>query len=101
VLQKFRTIGQVQLHALKEEVEKLLKAGFIYPIDTAEWVSLVVVTYKKDGKWRVYVDFKTLNAFMKRDPYPFPLLDDILDSLWQNMRGIAYVMDSQGTSSFP
>ena len=69
------------MHALHEEVNKLLKAGFIYPVDTTEWVSPVVVTPKKDGRWRICVDFKPLNAATKKDPYPLPFIDQILDSV--------------------
>ncbi|MCO5552989.1 hypothetical protein L7F22_006509 [Adiantum nelumboides] len=47
----------------------------------AEWVSPVVVTPKKDGRWRVCVDFKPLNAATKKDPYPLPFIDQILDSV--------------------
>ncbi|MCO5588922.1 hypothetical protein L7F22_042883 [Adiantum nelumboides] len=79
-------MGQVQLNALKEEVDKLLKAGFIYPVNTADWVSTVLVTPKKDGKWKVCVDYKPLNAAMKRDPYPLPFIDDILDSIADHER---------------
>ena len=65
--------------ALKEEVDKLLKPRFIYPVEIAEWVSPVVVTPKKDRKWRVCVDFKPLNATTKKDPYLLPFTDQILD----------------------
>ena len=75
VRQRLRRMGQEQMAALKEEVDKLLKAGFIYPVETAEWVSTVVVTPKKDGRWRVCVDFKPLNAATKKDPYPLPFID--------------------------
>ena len=81
VRQRLRRMGQEQMAALKEEVDKLLKAGFIYPVETAEWVSPVVVTPKKDGRWRVCVDFKPLNAATKKDPYPLPFIDQILDSV--------------------
>ena len=67
--------------ALKEEVDKLLKAGFIYHVEITKWVSRVVVTPKKDGIWRVCVDFKPLNAATKKDPYPLPFIDQILDSV--------------------
>lgn len=38
-----------------------------------------MVTPKKDGRCRVCVDFKPLNVATKRDPYPLPFLDEILD----------------------
>ena len=69
------------MQALKEEVDKLLKAGFIYEVDTTEWVIPVVVTPKKDGRWRVCVDFKPLNAATKKYPYPLSFIDQILDSV--------------------
>ena len=74
-------MGKEQMQALKEEVDKLLSAGFIYPVDTAKWVSPVVVTPKKDGRWRVCVDFKPINAATKKDPYPLPFIDIILDAV--------------------
>lgn len=67
------------MKALKEEVDKLLKAGFIVPVDVAEWVSPVVVTPKKDGRWWICVDFKPLNAATQKDPYSLPFIDEILD----------------------
>ena len=57
------------MKVLREEVDKLLKAGFIYPVETTEWVSPVVVTPNKDGRWRICVDFKPLNEDIKKDPY--------------------------------
>ena len=69
------------MRALKEEVEKLLKAEFIVPMDTTEWVSPVVVTPKKDGCWRVCVDFKPLNAATQKDPYPLSFIDEILEAI--------------------
>ncbi|MCO5568705.1 hypothetical protein L7F22_022404 [Adiantum nelumboides] len=67
--------------ALKEEVDKILNAGFIVPVDNAEWVSPVVVTPKKDGRWRVCIDYKPLNAVTKMDPYPLPFIDRLLDAV--------------------
>ena len=69
VRQRLRRMGQEQMQALREEVDKLLKADFIYPVNTAEWVSPTVVSPKKDGRWRVCVDFKPLNVATRKDPY--------------------------------
>ena len=81
VKQRIRRMGQEQMAALCEEVDKLLKAGFICLVETTKWVSPVVVTPKKDGRWRICVDFKPLNAATKKDPYPLPFIDQILDSI--------------------
>ena len=63
------------------EVKKLLQAGFIYPVEDLEWVYPVVVTPKKNGKWRVCVDYKSLNAETKRDHFPLPFQDEILNEV--------------------
>ncbi|MCO5586547.1 hypothetical protein L7F22_040488 [Adiantum nelumboides] len=81
VAQKLRRLGVVQQEALLDEVNKLLKAGFIYPMTNFEWVSPVVVTPKKNGKWRVCVDYKPLNAATKRDHFPLPFQDEILNEV--------------------
>lgn len=38
---------------VKEELQKLLNVGFIYPISDSEWVSPLVIVPKKNGKWSV------------------------------------------------
>ncbi|MCO5605681.1 hypothetical protein L7F22_059865 [Adiantum nelumboides] len=81
IAQKLRRLGVVQQEALLSKVNKLLKAGFIYPVTNSEWVSPVVVTPKKNGKWRVCVDYKPLNAATKRDHFPLPFQDEILNEV--------------------
>ncbi|MCO5572368.1 hypothetical protein L7F22_026121 [Adiantum nelumboides] len=81
VAQKLRSLGVVQQEALLTEVNKLLKVGFIYLVTNFEWVSPVVVTPKKDDKWRVCVDYKPLNAATKRDHFPLPFQDEILNEV--------------------
>jgi len=50
VAQKLRRLGVVQRNALLAEVNRLLKASFIYAVENLDWVSPVVVTPKKNGK---------------------------------------------------
>jgi len=69
---------------VKEEIDSLLKAGFIYPVCNSEWVSPIVVVPKKvgaDGKVKIRVcqDFRKLNAATKKDYFPLPFTDIILD----------------------
>lgn len=79
--QKLRRLGVIKEQALLKEVRKLLAAGFIYPVDNSEWVSPVVVTPKKNGKWRVCVDYRPLNQATKRDHFPLPFQDEILNEV--------------------
>lgn len=50
-------------------------------MEDSEWVSPVVVTPKKNGKWQVCVDYKPLNAATKRDHFPLPFQDEILNEV--------------------
>ena len=69
---------------VKEEINRLLEAGFIYPVHNSEWVSPIVVVPKKvgaDGKVKIRVcqDFRKLNKATKKDYFPLPFTDTILD----------------------
>eukprot|EP00253_Pinus_taeda_P028623 PITA_28623 len=55
--------------------------GFIYPISDSEWVSPLVIVPKKNGKWRVCVDYRALNKATQKDHFPLPFIDQVLDSL--------------------
>ena len=81
VAQKLRRLGNIRQAALLTEVRRLSKAGFIYPMEDSEWISPVVVTPKKNGKWRICVDYKPLNAATKRDHFPLPFQDEILNEV--------------------
>ena len=66
---------------IKEEIDKDLEAGFIYPVDKTEWLSLIVIVPKKNGKLRVCVDYRKLNAVTKVDPFPLPFTESILEAV--------------------
>ena len=66
--------------AMKAEVEKLLKAGFIYPIALTKWVSNPIPVDKKQGTIRVCTDFRDLNKACPKDNYPTPFIDQIIDA---------------------
>ncbi|MCO5561610.1 hypothetical protein L7F22_015231 [Adiantum nelumboides] len=81
IVQRLQRLGVIQQDALLFKVRKLLQAGFIYLVEDLEWVSPVVVTPKKNGKWRVCVDYKPLNVATKRDHFPLPFQDEIMNEV--------------------
>ena len=66
---------------VKEEIDKLLRVGFIRPVKKATWLSPIVVVPKKNGKIRVCVDYRKLNAATVTDAFPLPFTDGVLDAV--------------------
>jgi hypothetical protein len=77
--QRARQMKAEVLVEVKKEVEKMLEAGFIRPCRYAEWISSVVPVQKKDGRWRVYVDFRDLNRATPKDEYPMPVVETLIN----------------------
>nr|GFB79508.1 reverse transcriptase domain-containing protein [Tanacetum cinerariifolium] len=87
---------------IKQEVLKLLDAGLIYSISDSPWVSLVHCVPKKGGftvvenkeneliltrlvmGWRVFVDYRKLNEATRKDHFPLPFMDQMLERLAAN-----------------
>ena len=66
---------------VKEELQKQLDVNFIYPISDSKWVSPLVVVPKKNGKWRICVDYRELNKATQKDHFPLPFIVHVLDKL--------------------
>ena len=81
VRQPQRRMNPALKDIVKDELQKLLDAYFIYPISYSKWVSPLVVVPKKEGKWRICVDFRELNKATLRDYFPLPFIDQVLDTL--------------------
>ena len=64
----------------KAEVQRLLDAGVIRPIKYPTWLSNVVLVKKKNGKWRMCVDFMSLNKSCPKDDFPLPRISALIDS---------------------
>jgi hypothetical protein len=65
---------------IREEVQKLLHAGFIEEVHHPVWLANPVIVPKANGKLRMCIDYTILNKACPKDPYPLPRLDQIVDS---------------------
>ncbi|RDX80565.1 hypothetical protein CR513_38874, partial [Mucuna pruriens] len=94
VRQQQRRLNPTILDVVKKEVTKLLAVGIIYPISNSSWVNPVQVVPKKSGitmmknqndelvpTWRVCIDYKKLNQATRKDHFPLPFLDQVLEKL--------------------
>ena len=69
---------------MKEETEKLLKAKFIKPTMYVQWLANLVPVMKKNGKLRVCVDFRDLNAITPKNMYVMHIVDMLVDITTNN-----------------
>jgi hypothetical protein len=98
-VQPQRRLNPNMQEVVKKEVLKLLDAGIIYPISDSAWVSPVQCVPKKGGitvvtneqneliptrtvtGWRVCMDYRKLNSATRKDHFPLPFIDQMLERL--------------------
>lgn len=74
------------MEAVKKEVEKLKRAGAIKEVYLPDWLANTVVVKKKNGKWKVWVDFTDLNRACLKDPFPVPMIDQLVEPIVGHQR---------------
>jgi len=80
VKQRLRCFAQDRKEAIRVEVTRLLAAGFIQEVTHLEWLANPVLVKKKNGEWRMCVDYTDLNKHYPKDPFPLPRIDQVVDS---------------------
>ncbi|KAK1588944.1 hypothetical protein Q3G72_028877 [Acer saccharum] len=94
-----RRLNPIMKEVVKKEVLKLLQVGIIYLISDSKWVSPIHVVPKKSGitvvrneqnelvpqrlqtGWRVCIDYRKLNTATRKDHFPLPFIDQMLERL--------------------
>jgi hypothetical protein len=94
-----RRLNSAMQEVVRAEVTKLLDAGIIYPISDSKWVSPIHVVPKKAGitviknkdnelvptrvqlGWRVCINYRKLNSVTRKDHFPLPFIDQMVERL--------------------
>jgi hypothetical protein len=63
------------------ELDILLEAGIIEPVEESKWISLMVVQYKKTREIRICIHLGKMNGACLHDPFPTPFTDEVLDNV--------------------
>ncbi|KAJ9542559.1 hypothetical protein OSB04_029065 [Centaurea solstitialis] len=80
IKQKRRKFAPERNKVINDEVDNLLKTGKIREVKYPDWLANVVVVQKKNGKWRVCIDFTDLNKACPKDPFLLPHIDAMADA---------------------
>ncbi|KAL0194770.1 hypothetical protein M9458_008342, partial [Cirrhinus mrigala] len=77
IIQPLRRIPLALREGVSAELQRLLSAGIIKPVDASPWVSNLVVATKKSGALRICVDFRRVNNAVIPDKYPLPTTEEL------------------------
>jgi hypothetical protein len=80
VQQRLRRFDEKRRRAIGAELRKLLEAGFIKKVFHPTWLANPVLVKKNNGKWRMCIDYTSLNKACSKVPFPLPRIDQIVDS---------------------
>ena len=78
--QRLHRFDDERHRAIGEEIAELLVAEFIKEVYHCDWLANPVLMKKKTGKWRMCVDYTSLNKACLKDYFPLPRIDQIVDS---------------------
>jgi hypothetical protein len=80
VKQSLRRFDEEKRRAIGEEITKLLAVRFIKEVYHPEWLANPVLVRKKNGKWRMCLDYTSLNKACPKDLFPLPRIDQVVNS---------------------
>nr|GEU76067.1 putative reverse transcriptase domain, ribonuclease H-like domain, aspartic peptidase domain protein [Tanacetum cinerariifolium] len=73
-------LASSELKELSDQLKKLSEKGFIRP-SSSHWGVPVLFVKKKDGSFRICIDYRELNKLTVKNQYPLPRIEDLFDQL--------------------
>jgi hypothetical protein len=73
-------MSTLELQELKMQLKELLDLGLIHP-SVSPWGAPVIFIRKKDGSWRLCIDYRQLNKATIKNQYPLLRIDDLFDQM--------------------
>nr|GEZ86906.1 putative reverse transcriptase domain-containing protein [Tanacetum cinerariifolium] len=73
-------LASFELKELSDQLKELSEKGFIHP-SSSPWRAPVLFVKKKDGSFRMCIDYRELNKLTVKNRYPLPRIDDLFDQL--------------------
>ena len=80
IRQWFRRLSPERRAEMRTLLNNTLQRNLISP-SKSPWAASIILVKKKDRTSRFYVDYRQLNAVTRKDAYPLPWVDDILETL--------------------
>ena len=78
--EKFWWIAPALLDEVREHLQEMLDGGAIHP-SQSPWCNAMVLVWKKDGGLRFCIDFQRLNSRTRKDSYPLPRMQEMMESM--------------------
>nr|GEV78129.1 reverse transcriptase domain-containing protein [Tanacetum cinerariifolium] len=73
-------LAPLEMQELSNQLQELADRGFIR-LSTSPWGAHVLFVKKKDGSFRMCIDYRELNKLTINNRYPLPRIDDLFDQL--------------------
>ena len=77
--QRLRKMSDEKVTAVKAEVQRLLDAKVIREVKYPTWLANTMPVKKKNGQWRMCIDFTDLNKAYPKDDFPLPRIDKVIN----------------------